>query len=58
METPEQDLNTNETLQVLKAIHTEQLKQGKHLRNIYQILLILFVAMLISFLLGFITTVR
>ena len=50
METPEKDLNyPNETLQVLKAIHVEQQKQGKHLRNIYQILLIMFAAVLIVF---------
>ena len=50
METPGKDLNyPNETLQVLKAIHAEQQKQGKHLRNIYQILLIMFAAALIVF---------
>jgi hypothetical protein len=53
METPEKDLNyANETLQVLKAIHAEQQKQGKHLRNIYQIQLIIFVAILIGFTAG------
>jgi hypothetical protein len=50
METTEKDLNySNETLQVLKAIHAEQQKQGKHLRNIYQIQLIIFAAVLIAF---------
>ena len=50
MEIPEKDLNyPNETLQVLKAIHAEQQKQGKHLRNIYQIQLIIFAVILIAF---------
>jgi hypothetical protein len=50
METTEKDLNySNETLQVLKAIHAEQQKQGKYLRNIYQIQLIIFAAVLIAF---------
>jgi len=53
MEIPEKDLNyPNETLQVLKAIHAEQQKQGKHLRNIYQIQLILFAVILIGFMAG------
>ena len=49
METTEKDPNcTNETLQVLKAIYAEQQNQGKHLRNIYQIQLIIFAAILIA----------
>lgn len=56
MDTPQKDFNfTNEILQVLKAIHTEQEKQGKHLRNIYQILLIMFAAILIVFTVGLIS---
>jgi len=59
METPEKDLNyPNETLQVLKAIHSEQLKQGKHLRNIYQIQLIMFAAILIGFTVAVVAQLR
>ncbi len=55
METAEKDLNcADATLQVLKAIHAEQQKQGKHLRNIYQIQLIMFAAILIGFTVGLI----
>jgi hypothetical protein len=50
METAEKNLiQTNETLEVLKAIHAEQLKQGKHLRNMYQIQLVIFAVLLIGF---------
>jgi hypothetical protein len=47
METPDKNL-ANETLEVLKAIHAEQQQQGKHLRNIYQIQLVLFATILIA----------
>jgi len=47
METPERNL-ASETLEVLKAIHAEQQKQGKHLRNMYQIQLVLFTLILVA----------
>jgi len=51
METTEKSIN--ETLDVLNAIHAEQKKQGKHLRNMYQIQLILFIFLLLTFIVEF-----
>ena len=44
---------SNEVVDTLKAIHAEQVKQGKHLRNIYQIMMIAFTLALIGFCVSF-----
>lgn len=48
MDTPDKTTEASDLLQVLKAIHAEQQRQGKHLRNIYQIQLIMFAAILVG----------
>jgi hypothetical protein len=47
------ELQEPDSLSTLKAIHTEQQKQSKFLKNIYQIQVILFTIGVIVFVIGF-----